>query len=401
MRHIADSIIYLSGFISTVFFVLCGISYSSNKTWFIWNLFGGLVFGLLTGFLIWQNDVWKDQKNIITEAQNEIEPKISCVIEYPIKVENEKPYRNTKNPSIFIKNSGPIPAISLSATIDIYAYNTKDNEIVELIKTGFKGFDHAMSAKELEPFSDIEYSTIGIDGKDIIAVYSVSVSYYRKSDMKSFKFNELFFTRNKAIYSNLEFKKDDKYQTVIDKIKSFVPPDTKGNEVKFTAAADHIWFMESTPSTVIRKNEDGSVTILGSPENQKDSIVEGLPYLIIKPSRFKESGFFVEAEIEGEHIKAKVKYEVKNVGSVTAVVTDDGFNPVVEIGPGQIKYYNNTLRIERGPNNTAPLHEFIELLNTGKESLKITLNLLYHSKNDDSRLFKVTANNEFGINSAK
>ncbi len=401
MRHIADSIIYLSGFVSTVFFVLCGISDSSNKTWFIWTLFGGGVFGLLTGFLIWQNDIWKDQKNTTVVAQNDIVPNISSHMEYPINVENEKPYRNTKNPSIFIRNSGPIPAVSLSATVDIYVYNTRENKIVELIKTGFKGFDHAMSAKELGPFSDIEHSTIGIDGKDIIAVYSVSVSYYRKSDMKLFKLNELFFTHNKTIYSDLEFKNDDRYQAVIDKIKSFIPRDTKGNEVRVTAAAEHAWFMESGPSILKRKNEDGSVTIVGPPENQKDSITQGFPHLILTPSRFKESGFFIEAEIEGEHINVKVKYEVKNVGSVTAVVTEDGFNPIVEIEPRQKKYYSNTLKIARGLNNTTPLHEFIELLDNGKESLKITLNLLYRPKNDDSKLFKVTTSNEFSKNSAK
>jgi len=401
MKHIADSLIYISGFVSTVFFVFCGISYSSNKTWFIWSLFGGLVFGLLTGFLIWQNEVWKDQKKIAAVAQNDIEPNISCLMEYPIKVGNKKPYRNTKNPSILIKNSGPIPAVSLSATVDIYVYNTKENKIIELIKPGFKGFDHAMSAKALEPFSDVEHSTIGIDGKDIIAVYSVSVSYYRKSDMKIFNLNELFFTHNKTIYNDIEFKNDDRYQIVLDEINNFVPPDTKGNQVKFTAAAEHTWFMESGPSILKRKNEDGTVTIIGPPENQKDSITQGLPHLSVTPSPLKESSFFVAAEIEGEHINVKVKYEVKNVGSVTAVVTEDGFNPIVEIEPEQIKYYINTLKIARGPNNTAPLHEFIELLETGKESLKITLNLLYRPKNDDSKLFKVTTCNEFSKKSAK
>ncbi len=61
MKNISDYIIYLTGFCSTVFFFFCSISYSSNKTWFIWTLYGGLVFGLLTGFLIWQNEIWKNQ----------------------------------------------------------------------------------------------------------------------------------------------------------------------------------------------------------------------------------------------------------------------------------------------------------------------------------------------------
>lgn len=322
-------------------------------------------------------------------------------MEYPIKVENEKPYRNTKNPSIIIKNSGPIPAVSLSVVIDIYVYNTKENKIDELIKPGFKSFDHAISAKELEPFSDIEHSTIGINGKDIIAVYSVSVSYYRKTDMKFFKLKEYFFTYEKTICNNFEFKNDDRYQVIIDKVKSFTPPDAKGNEVKITAAAEHTWFMESGPSILKRKNDDGSITIAGPPENQRDSIIKGLPHLIVNPSRFKESDHFIEAEIEGDHINVKVKYEVKNVGEVTAVITEDGFNPVVEIEPGQKKYHINTLKIIRGPDNSSPLQEFIESLDAKKEPLKITLNLLYCPKNDDSKLFKVITSNVFGRNSVK
>jgi hypothetical protein len=61
----------------------------------------------------------------------------------------------------------------------------------------------------------------------------------------------------------------------------------------------------------------------------------------------------------------------------------------------------STIRIARGPNNTAPLNEFIELLDTGKESLKITLNLLYRPQNDNSKIFKVTTNNEFSKKNAK
>ena len=61
MRHIPDAVIYLTGLTSTVFFVFCGIYFSSNKTIGIWSLYGGLIFGLLTGFLYWQNDLWKTQ----------------------------------------------------------------------------------------------------------------------------------------------------------------------------------------------------------------------------------------------------------------------------------------------------------------------------------------------------
>lgn len=401
MRHIPDFIIYLTGFFSTILFVLCSIFYSSNKTWFIWTLFGGLVFGLLTGFLIWQNEVWKKQANTTMATQNAIEPNVSCLMEYPIKVEKDTSYRDTKNPTIIIKNSGPVTAVSLSAVINIYVYNIKENEIVEFIKTGFKGFNHAISAKELDPFADIEHSTIGINGNDIIAVYSVSVNYYRKSDMKPFTLNEYFFTQNKTIFNDFEFENNERYQTIIDKVKSFTPPDTKGNEVKITAAAEHTWFMESKPSIMTRKNDDGSVTIVGPPENQSESPTIGLPHLFVTPSRFEGSGHFVKAEIEGDHINTKVKYEVKNVGEVTAVITEDGFNPVVEIEPGGKKYYTNTLKIGRGQDNDSPLQEFIEMLETKEAPLRLTLSLMYRPKNNVDKLFRIFTTHEFGKNRVK
>src|SRR5208283_398193 len=73
MRHLPDFIIYLSGLVSTIFFVFCGIFFTSNKTVGIWTLYGGLIFGLLTGFLYWQNDIWKAQiqANKSPEAQTE------------------------------------------------------------------------------------------------------------------------------------------------------------------------------------------------------------------------------------------------------------------------------------------------------------------------------------------
>jgi cytoskeletal protein RodZ len=59
----------MTGFISAVFLVFCGIFYASNKTAFIWTLFGGIAFGLFTCFLYWQNDIWQSQINGSLVAQ--------------------------------------------------------------------------------------------------------------------------------------------------------------------------------------------------------------------------------------------------------------------------------------------------------------------------------------------
>lgn len=85
MKPVPDFAIYLSGLVSTVFFVICGIYFASNRTLGIWTLFGGIVFGLLTGFLYWQNDISKTQaskafnREAQKQASNELRPWISIL----------------------------------------------------------------------------------------------------------------------------------------------------------------------------------------------------------------------------------------------------------------------------------------------------------------------------------
>lgn len=84
----------MTGFISAVFLVFCGIFYSSNKTAFIWTLFGGIAFGLFTGFLYWQNDIWQSQLNgsLVAQPQQKNEESLAnSVSEGPAKsVDSEK-----------------------------------------------------------------------------------------------------------------------------------------------------------------------------------------------------------------------------------------------------------------------------------------------------------------------
>jgi hypothetical protein len=74
LRYIPASIIYLTGFVSTICILFCGIYFSSNKTIGIWTLFGSIVFGLLTGFLYWQNDIWKTQASIAENIKKQASP---------------------------------------------------------------------------------------------------------------------------------------------------------------------------------------------------------------------------------------------------------------------------------------------------------------------------------------
>ncbi|MBC8415097.1 MAG: hypothetical protein H8E11_01565 [Candidatus Cloacimonetes bacterium] len=394
MKLIPKFIIYFIVFCSTLSFVLCGFLYSSNIIVFYWTMYVGIILGVIAGFLKWQNEIWKNIKNNIA-------PNISCLMEYPIKVEGKHTYRDTSNPNIIINNSGPITVISLSAKIATYIYNTKEKKIDLFSKTSFKRFEHAVSATKLEPFNKIEQSTIGINGNHVIAVYIIKIIYYRESDMKSFTLNDYFFTHNKKIYNDSEFKINKNYKKIVETVKSYNPTITKSNEIKLTATAEHSWFIESNPSLLHRINDDGSVTFVGLPIIQSRSCTEGFPHLIVTPSRFEEINYFIKAEISGENINIQVKYEINNIGDISALITEDIFTSIIEIAPGEKRNYFYTFEITRGPNNNSPLQEFIDMLEMEKETPIIKLILLYRPKNNNDKLFKVISTYEFSKNKFK
>ena len=66
MKLIPGYIIYLTGFFSGLCFFFSSLHYTDNRTRFIWFLFFGIMLGLLTGFLTWQNHIWKENKSTNT-----------------------------------------------------------------------------------------------------------------------------------------------------------------------------------------------------------------------------------------------------------------------------------------------------------------------------------------------
>ncbi len=136
-------------------------------------------------------------------------------------------------------------------------------------------------------------------------------------------------------------------------------------------------------------------------ENQSESIQKGLPHLSVSPVRFDNSSGFIEAKIIEDFIETKFKYEIENKGDVTAVVSEDGFKTSVEIEPGEKKHHIITSKISRGPNNDAPLHEFIDMLEKNEEHAKITLKLVYRPQNNKNLFVKKTVTHMFGKNKVR
>ena len=136
MRHIPDFVIYLSGLGSTISFVFCGIFFPSNKAVGIWALYGGLIFGLLTGFLYWQNDIWKaeSQTNKSPEAyakksekkSNKEQRSLHEASSQKTKNENNK-MKDEPKPTIITPNS----VISIDQKGGITAHTVNINKFPE------------------------------------------------------------------------------------------------------------------------------------------------------------------------------------------------------------------------------------------------------------------------------
>lgn len=136
-------------------------------------------------------------------------------------------------------------------------------------------------------------------------------------------------------------------------------------------------------------------------EQQSDTPAKGLPHLSVTPSRFETSGSYIEAKIIEDFIETKIKYEIKNLGDVTAAISEDGFKTTTEIDSGEKKFRTIISKISQGPNNDNPLEAFIEMLENGKEKLQFTFSVLYRPQNNKNQFFKKVVTHEFAKDKVK
>ena len=337
-------------------------------------------------------------KDILRRKQPIVKPNISCSMEYPIKVEKDKVFRNKRNPEIVVKNNGPIKVVSVSGDLKIYEYNLSKNEITGFADVGFRSFDHAFSAQELKPFDELRHSTIGLTGKDLLSIYIVKVNYHRESDMEPFTLEEYFFTENGKIIKDGEFKKDERYDRVIEKVKAYQPPKENALSVKVTNVSDHDWIIEADNWLSAKRGLDGKITIVGLGKEQAETPQDGYPYLDIKPKPFKATGFYTKAQIVEDHIEVKISFEAKNNGDATAIITKDGLAPIVTIEPNQTKYFTQTIMVYRKKDNRQPLEKFIKSIDNEDMVFQLKGCIRYRPGNDKEKLFKLTIHYEIRKN---
>jgi len=323
-------------------------------------------------------------------------PDITCTMEYPIKAEEDKVFRDKHNPDIIISNNGPVSALSVSGNVNTYQYNSQKDAITGYAYQGMKNFDHAFAKEELKPFEDLRHPTMGMTGENILAVYIIDVVFHVGTEMERFEREFRFFVEHKEISDEAQFKKDSRYAHIMQKLGDVDLSSWTGTRFKATAAAEHTWFAEAENWYGARKGEDGKVTILGLPKGQGPSKQAGYPFLELKPHPFKATGLHIKAEIVDDHVEVKTAFAVTNTGDAAALVTEDGFEIVKTIEPGQTKYYTKTVNVGRMPGNEKPLENVIKSIDESEVAFEIQFSINYRPANDKKQFLKVTGHYNVG-----
>jgi hypothetical protein len=323
-------------------------------------------------------------------------PDITCTMEYPIKSEEDKVFRDKHNPDIIISNNGPVSALSVSGNVNGYQYNSQKDAITGYYYHGMKNFDHAFAKEELKPFDDLRHPTMGMTGENILAVYIIDVVFHIGTKMERLEREFRFFVERKEISDEAQFKKDSRYAYIMQKLGDFDLSTWTGPRFKATAVAEHTWFAEAENWYGARRGEDGKVTILGLPKGQGPSKQAGYPFLELKPHPFKATGLHIKAEIVDDHVEVKTAFAVTNTGEAAAWVTEDGFDIVKTIEPGQTKYYTKTINVGRMPGNEQPLENVIKSIDESEVAFEIQFSINYRPANDKEQFLKVTGSYNVG-----
>jgi hypothetical protein len=335
-------------------------------------------------------------RDLFSGSKAPAKPTITCSLEYPIKAEGDKVFRNKRNPDVVISNNGPVKVVSISGRVKVYQYDSEKDEITAFAYQGLKSFDHAFSSKELEPFDELRHSTLGLSGENVLVIYVVSVAYHVGPEMRSFDLESYFFVENQQIKDSHEFEKDDRYDQIMQKLEGFEILQEDELVVKATAAAEHTWLVEPENWFSAKRGDDGKLRIIGLPKDQGYTKMDGSPFLEIKPHPFKATGFFTKAEIIDDHVEVKTTFAITNTGDAAALITDDGFEIVTTIEPGKTKYNTRKIKVFRGEKNQEPLENFIHLINNEEKVFELKFNINYRLANDKEKLLKATGHYNIG-----
>lgn len=134
-------------------------------------------------------------------------------------------YLDKTKPQLLIRNEGPTEVVSLSASALTIVYSKLSREL----RFSGVGPDESYATEpiysSLKPGSAIKKSCMRLPvnkADDLIEILVFDVSYYRKTDMKKYTREVLFFVEKGMIYSHKEFRRHEHYDDIRMKIDPFI-----------------------------------------------------------------------------------------------------------------------------------------------------------------------------------
>lgn len=157
---------------------------------------------------------------------------ITCSLEYRDETENT----NKRTLNIVITNHGRIEIVSMSVDVKVYQYDSEKNVITAVAIQGQKSFDEAFHAQKHKTFDELRCSTLELSGKNVLAVYVVSVTYQTEPNMPPVILESHFFVENQTIKDRTKFEKNERYNLVMQRLQAFDHPQEPSSPA---TGADH------------------------------------------------------------------------------------------------------------------------------------------------------------------
>ena len=153
-------------------------------------------------------------RDLLSKQSVHAEPNITCALVFPTETEDQ-------NPEVVIRNDGPVKAVSIYWDVKVYQYDLVIDDITACAMLGSGSRDHTFFHKKINPSEEFRHSTIGLSGENVLAIYLISGFYYVEPNTQPFNLKHYYFVENNRIKDSIQFKKDSRYNDLMQKIEVF------------------------------------------------------------------------------------------------------------------------------------------------------------------------------------
>ncbi len=193
-------------------------------------------------------------RDLLSKQSVYAEPNITCALVFPTETEDH-------NPEVVFRNDGPVKAISIYWDVKVYRYDSVIDDITAYAILGSESRDHPFFHKKINPSEEFRHSTIGLSGDNLLAIYLISGFYYVEPNTQPFNLENYYFVENNRINDSIQFKKDSRYNDLMQKIEAFdisqasASPDIDVHNAKATPNGPTVALVPESPVKVVHGGE--------------------------------------------------------------------------------------------------------------------------------------------------